>query len=379
MCSFYKKEKCVYLPQKKKRFSNYLNHSFMLKPYFLYFFLIVLLISATSCNKIGHKAPQILPAFYHWKGEFSLSEEEKSYLKSLNIKKLYVRYFDVDWDEGLGQVVPKSNVSLSKEKIENMEYIPTVFITNRTLQKIDERNSEVLAEKIAAKIVAKSDSAHYNFQEVQMDCDWSDKTRANYWALLKALRKRLAALNLPNVKISATIRLHQIKYPEKTGVPPVDKGMLMYYNMSDVSNMNTKNSILNNEEGEKYLGKLGKYPLKLEVALPIFSWGVVNRNGKMVSLLPSFTADSANKSQFESISPTQFRVTKSHYQNGVYLYEDDLIRTETVTQNDLYVAQKQILSRLANDSVYFAFYHLSPENIQHFPKDSILQICQHKF
>lgn len=348
----------------------------MAKPYLLFSFFCIILIIDISCNKLATNSHQIFPAFYHWQAKFSLSEAEKNYLKELNVKRLYVRYFDVDWDEGLGQVVPKSVVSLSKETIEKMEYIPVVFITNRTLLKIDERNSEVLAEKIAGKIVQKSDSAHYAFREVQMDCDWTDKTRANYWALLKALRKRLAALNYPNVKISATIRLHQIKYPEKTGVPPVDKGMLMYYNMSDVSNMNAKNSILNNEEGEKYLGKLKKYPLKLDIALPIFSWGVVNRNGKMVSLLPSFTADSANKTQFDSISPTQYKVTKSHYHNGEYLYADDLIRTESATQNDLYQARKLLLEKLANDSVYMTFYHLSPENIQQFPKDSLLKLLK---
>lgn len=333
-----------------------------------------------SCNQFSsHSSAHISPAFYHWKGKFEPSKAEKNYLKELNVKKLYLRYFDADWDEGLGQVIPKSVISLPKEKMENIEYIPTVFITNRALLHIDERNSEVLAEKIAGKIVQKSDSAHYIFKEVQMDCDWTEKTRANYWALLKALRKRLAALNHGNVKISATIRLHQIKYPEKTGIPPVDKGMLMYYNMSDVSNMNTQNSILNNQEGAKYLGKLNKYPLKLDVALPIFAWGVVNRNGKMVSLLPSFNADSANNPKFEKISPTQYRVTQSHYQNGEYLYADDLIRTEGVTQQDLYEAEKLILGKVMNDSIHLTFYHLSPENIQQFPKDSILKLCKTTF
>ncbi len=75
--------------------------------------------------------------------------------------------------------------------------------------------------------------------------------------------------------LSATIRLHQVKYFETTGVPPVKSGMLMFYNTGDLENPSEENSILNIETAELYLSGLEDYPMQLDIVLPLFSWAVV--------------------------------------------------------------------------------------------------------
>lgn len=54
----------------------------------------------------------------------------------------------------------------------------------------------------------------------------------------------------------------------------------MCYNISDIKNPGTENSIFTEGEARKYFTNINKYPLPLDIALPAFSWAVVYRNGK---------------------------------------------------------------------------------------------------
>ncbi|MGG2305049.1 hypothetical protein ACE4Z6_26875, partial [Salmonella enterica] len=93
----------------------------------------------------------------------------------------------------------------------------------------------------------------------QIDCDWTLGTKEKYFSLLKRIKERMA---LP---LSCTIRLHQVKYQAKTGVPPVDRGMLMYYNMGHVEGATETNSIYDPANADKYVSYVKDYPLPLDV------------------------------------------------------------------------------------------------------------------
>ena len=83
-------------------------------------------------------------------------------------------------------------------------------------------------------------------------------------------------------KIEVTIRLHQIKYASKTGVPPADSGMLMYYNMSDFTSIDTKNYILDIDVAKRYHYNFDTYPLALDLALPLYTQATIIRFSKVV-------------------------------------------------------------------------------------------------
>jgi hypothetical protein len=51
------------------------------------------------------------------------------------------------------------------------------------------------------------------------------QVKDNYLKFIAVFKK------LSKKKLSATIRLHQVKYFKKTKIPNVDSGVLMYYNM----------------------------------------------------------------------------------------------------------------------------------------------------
>ena len=334
---------------------------------YLFLISIIGILFLTSCTS---KEKKIIPAFYHWQTNFSLTQSEKEYIQQFPIQKLYVKFFDVDWNSTANQPFPIAEVIFDSTDWNNVEIIPTIFITNRSLKNYPLEKMEDLGKNILEKIL----HIKKDISEIQIDCDWSGTTKEKYFRLLNFIKEE-AKQNA--IQLSATIRLHQIKYFEKTGVPPVDRGMLMFYNIDDVKDAETENSILDLEIAKQYIYNFEKYPLNLDVALPIFSWGVLFRGGKMIKLMAHLQSeDLADSDFFLQKNKTHFEVKKSTYLNGRYLYEDDVIRLETISQNTLVGAAELLQPKISNSEVTLSFYHLDTTTIKNHPYENLQDIIQ---
>ena len=331
-----------------------------------------------GCQK---QSRSVSTSFYHWKTDFHLTDFEKNYCNQLKINKLYVRMFDVDWDDAARFPKPIAIVN-NLEKTE-WEIIPTIFITNKTFTQLADNQLDTLAklifETISLQIEGNTEGGSFN--EIQIDCDWTATTRDRFFSFLKKLK------TVSQKKISATIRLHQVKFKEKTGVPPVDAGVLMAYNMGNLEDAKTQNSILDIEILKSYVSKLKNYPLKLDVALPIFSWGVVVRDGEVVKLINNLTKDELQypPQYFIEKKNNHFEVLKNTYLKGFYLYKDDEIRIENTVQ-PLEKSQANILEKAAdiisqnidNQQLTIIFYHLDSVTLQRIRYEELENIT-HRF
>jgi hypothetical protein len=337
-----------------------------------FFFLIPFLL-LTACQEKNEKNIHSSIAFYHWKTNFQLNNIEKNYLEQLQVQKIYLKFFDVDWDFHKESPKALASLEMNTHLETNFEIIPTIFITNRTLVHLPKKQLLTLANQISKKLHRQlQDFSNQKIKEIQFDCDWTLSTKEKYFQLLKILKQELTLLN---IQLSATIRLHQIKFANKTGIPPVYRGTLMYYNMGEVQDWASENSILDNEIGQKYLANLNQYPLALDVALPLFQWGVLFRNNQMIKLINQLTLkDLADKTKFVKIEKNRWKVIKSGYLKGYYLYEDDLIRLETVQQENLQQAAVLLQKQLKKEQRSFIFYHLDTAIIQQFETAKLQQV-----
>ncbi len=345
----------------------------------------VLFFSLTACEK--RLPAKVFPAFYHWQTHLQLTDNERLHLDSLGAKKLYVKFFDVDWDETTQQPVPLAQIEMDTARLAGLDIVPTIFITNRTLLYLPLEQTDSLAGRIFQKIQALAQPANFAFREFQFDCDWSEQTKEKYFRLLTSFRQKTGSTKsqipnpksqIPNPKsqITATIRLHQVKFFEKTGVPPVDRGMLMFYNMGDLEDWQTENSILDLEAAGKYFSPdhFGDYPLPLDVALPLFRWGVLFRDGELIKLIPNLQRiDLQDSLRFEKTDEHRFAAKKNTYLQGIYLYSGDQIRLEQVTPGQLKQATQLLQSHVNNSrksvvpDLTIAFYHLDTFNMKAFP------------
>ncbi|MDX6180689.1 hypothetical protein SGQ44_00890 [Flavobacterium sp. Fl-77] len=322
-------------------------------------FMVSLLI---SCGK--NNEPVI--SFYYWKTIFKLSETQKQTLKENNVSKLYIRYFDVGLHPENKSPIPISPIHFL-ESIDAFEIVPVVFIKNKVMLEsaldIDDLAQKTL--KLVNEINAKN---KISCKEIQIDCDWTLVSKNNYLKFIERFKK------LSNKKLSATIRLHQVKYFKKTKIPNVDSGVLMYYNMGSIA-ADTLNSIYSQKVAERYLESLKKYPLHLDFALPIYSWGVHIRGGRVIGLRSKVTAQELKKDiNFESISGTIFSVKHSNYKKGIFYEEGDQIKIEATSSKELIEIAEDLEENTAKKPNEIIFYDLDEFNLKNYEKNIFKQV-----
>lgn len=343
------------------------------------------------------KKPPVTRAFYYWKTYFDLSDAEHQSLKSLQVTKLYVRFFDVSYNPVKGAVPIASlsgslnmypshphydTVATDRTRIPDSLYreiVPTVFITNFTFEKLALTDIPALAQNVSDKLKRMmEENRHPNhpkiFREIQFDCDWNQATRDKFFRFLKEFRKRS-----PQYKLSATIRLYQYKYFSKAGVPPVDKGMLMPYNLTNLRDPKAQNSILDVTEVKKYLTH-NEYPLPLDWAMPVFSWGVIFRDNRYVAVYQDLSLPKARQLSFlKPDENNRFQVTADTVFANEYLREGDVIKVEDVSENDLLELSEALQALPRKDSLTVSFFHLDEELLKKYPNQQIFETVYRGF
>lgn len=331
----------------------------------LQFQLLLLLFGASSCKQ----RPKSI-SFYFWRTNLQLDSLEKQTLKDNAVKTLYIRYFDLDWTPGDSFPAPVAPINPGKDSIEQT-VVPVIFIKNRVFEGLDSPKLAILAQKTLNLVNSINVSNQLKTQSIQFDCDWTETSKIAYFNFLRQY-KRLA-----NQPISATIRLHQIKYPLRTGIPPVDYGVLMYYNMGSISPANN-NSIYESTIAARYITYLKTYPLNLDIALPIFSWAQQIRDGKILQLLNKMNfRHFENDSNFVLQKNRQFRVRHACFHAGYYFKENDLVKIEDVREIELLDIITSINDNSNHRIKNLLFYDLDSENLALYEKDIFRKIMDH--
>lgn len=317
----------------------------------------------TACNQRSGKSI----SFYYWKTIFSLNSLEKETLEHNSVNTLYVRYFDVDFAPGDNQPKPVSPVLLDTS-IHNYHIVPVVYIKNRTFERLDTAGVAAITQKILNLVSQVSRSANITTNEIQFDCDWTESTKEKYFLFITHYR------SLSKNIISSTIRLHQVKYLRRTGVPPVDRGVLMYYNIGDINSGNY-NSIYEKLIADKYSGFIRSYPLTLDIALPVFSWGLKINDGKVVQLMNKINfSHLQNDSNFIQVNKNRFIVKHACFKAGYYFREEDEVKIEHIPGKSLLEMAEQINRYSGAKTGNLIFYDLDSSNLIRYDKNIFKKI-----
>ncbi|MBS1510643.1 MAG: hypothetical protein JST86_07385 [Bacteroidetes bacterium] len=303
----------------------------------------------------------VVPAFYYWKSVLSLNQFEQQQMNALHVQTLYIKCFDVDWDDITHQPVPKAKLQCNNFSLpDSLHIIPTVFITNECILKVDSGSVPQLANKIHQLVQDMITAYHFNnIDEFQLDCDWTPSTKEKYFLLLRTIYHQPFSVKDKTVTptLSSTIRLHQIKYITKTGVPPVNKGLLMCYNMGNLKDPAAENSILDVSELKKYIGNLQTYPLPLDVGLPVFDWKVLFRNNAYNGLIENLP-DSLLTNPFVAQQHNRFTFLKDTVLQGYSFLKGDVLRNEQCDAKTVIEAAALITQQLKNTRLMVSLYHL---------------------
>jgi hypothetical protein len=287
-----------------------------------------LAVSALAWQRSFHNSPP-QRAFYYWKTVWSASPELLSDLSQNHIGRLYMRFFDVEWDESHRAARPVSPLRFNSKTPEGVEVVPVVYIVNAVFLKMNYKDVEPLADHVWEKVSGMAEEQGLDFKQLQLDCDWSDNSRRNYFHFADLMARKLRSRNKT---VSATIRLHQIKYAGRTGIPPVSRGMLMFYNFGRIQADTPNSSIFNPQDAGRYSSYISRYPLQLDVVLPAFSWSVHSRDGRVRDLIENIPEeDIAAFDGFRKVADNKYSASRSFFFRGRYFMSGDLLLMETTT------------------------------------------------
>jgi hypothetical protein len=254
-----------------------------------------------------------------------------------------------------------------------------VFITNRVFEQIDSTNIPQLAERLVRRCLPAYDQKDLAYEErhllhlytnrvkvkeIQIDCDWTQKTAPAYFQFLQAFRQLLPS---DNMVLSATIRLHQYKYPANTGVPPVNRGMLMMYNITDPKQYGPVNSIFDVDKAKAYFTSNKKYPLPLDMALPAWSWCIIFRNGRFYQIENGLTEEEVQALSFvRPVGGHFYAVTSDTVYRDLFLRPGDEIKAEGIDEKTLKQAAALAGKAVNTDQFTVSLFELSEKEVNHY-------------
>ncbi|MFY7664978.1 hypothetical protein [Flavobacterium sp.] len=299
-------------------------------------YLIFLIAGTVLTGCVNSSKPEkVIHAFYQWKAEGDFDHPEFAVLDTFNVKKVYYRFFDVEHSPTMGNIpTSKTNRRYGyryyQENDLEYELVPTVFIRNEVFLQSSKADIDILVSNVnhlIKKYCAEGFSDFKTPTEIQIDCDWTIRSKANYFYFLEEFKKA------SQKNLSCTLRLYPYKYRTKMGIPPVDKVVLMCYNLLPPLENPKRNSILEPDELRAYLTVDEPYPIHLDVALPVFQWAFHYR----YDTFKGFTTTTKESliSFAERKSELWWEVKKDTSINEVYYRTGDRIKFETVSYTDL--------------------------------------------
>lgn len=303
------------------------------------FLVISFVIFFVSCS---HEHTNTQKAFYYWKTNYKFNTKDRELAEKMKVDKFYLRFFDIKWNSDRNQAIPVGELTINNNAIYPKNYVPCVFITNDVMIKSSKDELKSIAKKLVDKInymAKKINLLQENnkvenkkfYKELQIDCDWSIKSKENYFYFLKKLKKIVE-----NKEISVTLRLWQLKHKQKSGIPPVDRVMLMCYSTGNPKNYKIDNSLASYNEIEKYV-KGQSYDLPTDIALPIYSWAVLFRNRSFKSIIRSLNFDNvkSDTALFAHIHKNRYFFKKDTVMFDNYIRYGDEIRLESFDKTEM--------------------------------------------
>lgn len=313
-----------------------------------YLILVILSILLLSLVYFLQKpATPVTISYYHWKNSY---RELTALQTSHPAQHLYLKFLDLGYHHQLTInptrfIDPPPTTPIT---------IPVVYLDNRALANT---STETIFELILKYIPARQ------YQNLQIDCDWSGRTREKYFDLLERLKTHYSTL-------SATLRLHQVKFAQKTGVPPVSYTVLMYYNMSEIRDINARNYVLDHAVGKQYLQNFQQYPLRMELALPLYQQIRVIRQHRLALLLPHAELAMDKLQQHGAPGEGKFTVTRPHYWQGEYLYAGDQLIVDQVSIGQLQEVSHDLARHLKPQDIIFYSY----QDAERYAHEALQQI-----
>lgn len=330
--------------------------------------VVVLVALTVGCSRSGKGVDNAKRSMYYWRSVFTLDHSEKTFVENAQIGKMYVHFFDVVRNTH-GELAPLNTVRFESSVPSGVDIVPVVFIEPGALK--DTTSVGSLPGLVVHRIEQMMEQNSLGeWCEMQLDYDWVKSDQQTYFKLLE---ETCRLLHQKNLRLSVTIRLHQLSLPE----PKADYGVLMVYNTGNFASSEESNSILSMEAVAPYLSRLDDYDLPLCAALPIYSWDLLYHTGHFVQIVKGL--DVKDSTAFEAIDSAHYRSLQymAAPTNGVVdnesgrIFPGDVIRHEWASAQTLRQVREALHKVRPTICDQMVLYHLDSKLIKQYDEHEI--------
>jgi hypothetical protein len=331
-----------------------------------------------ACNQVN-ETEVVRKGIYFWKTDWHdyYLDDDDDYFFKLKPDVLYFKFFEIEPDEHfVGVPIAKTGVNFRNNpdsrvarRIASTKIVPVVFIQNEVFKGVSNAQLDELADNtfyLIEKIFMQKMPA-LNYQELQLDCDWTESTRDAFFYFIEKVK------SISGKKISCTLRLYPYKYRQKMGVPPVDRVTLMCYNLISPLGNDDRNSILEPAELEKYLEGVKKYPVPMDVALPVFSYVYWYRYGQFMGLLRG--KHNEIKTHTKHQQGLWHLVVEDFTHEYNFVRSGDVLKIESVSNHDLRESIRLLQKHVAfHKDLTISLFHLDAESLSNFEDEELFDL-----
>lgn len=330
-----------------------------------------------GCASDNAEVEDAANAVYYWRQELRLTDAERDWLRRHEVRKMYVHLFDVERRPD-GSLRPRMTLDVTDAVPAGIKVIPVVFLTPDMMR--DTTGLSALPTLIARRV---QDMMTQNdlgpLDELQLDFDWARSNQQRYFGLLTAMRQSLSEVTGHDVRLSATIRLHQLQMQ----APPVDYGALMVYNVGRLQQYDEDCSILRRSLVEPYLRNLRGYKLPLCAALPVYDWDLLFHGQEFCRIVRGIdVTDTTDFVRIDTLPGQRYMarrympipVTGVSMRGDGRIYPGDMIRHEAVSADELQAVLQALAKERPAMCRQVILYHLDEKQLKKYSDEDIQRI-----
>lgn len=321
-------------------------------------------VFCSSCSRSPKRADE--RGIYYWKTVFDMTDADRNFLKEHSINTLYLHLFDVDVEsdyDGTEGPVPIATMRFKSAMPDSVEIIPAVYITQSAISCGDKFATQ-LYERVKAMSVA---GEFEDFRELQLDCDWTETSRDDYFALCSEVA---GLLHADGRTLSSTVRLHQLK----DDAPPVDRGVLMLYNTGSIYDVDEANSIVSLKNVIPYLRDNVDYGVPLSLAFSVYGWNRIFYDGEFRCLASKW--EMTDTTLYEKVGDNRYVARQSIEVNGTYLPEGSTVISESSPYGELCEVKALAEKRITSEIDGCILYHFDLKALDSYTDTQINNLLQ---
>ena len=152
----------------------------------------LLTLLTTGCQKHAQLPKEVAEAqnaVYYWRTELRLDSTERAFVNRHRVRRVYCRYFDVVMSDSVP--MPNATITFTDSLPGDIEIVPTVYITEDCMH----RRHKGLAGKLVKRIIQMNETNDIKgVREIQIDCDYTARSRQVYYDFLKDVERELSFL-----------------------------------------------------------------------------------------------------------------------------------------------------------------------------------------